>query len=279
LTAPVQRREYASVAKWSGISFFLVALLLAVLGVFVAGLFGFFIGLVFFPILLLGFPLACWRSILVIAPDRVFRHLILERPHEDLLRRFRIPLSGQSSYFLGSPGLPPSLVWRLLQTISVVFLLASIGTPALSPTRNAFAEESWFFSLALIALSFVMPIISLLWVYEDSGVRRYDKEAVTVSKLGTWVQRFTFGTGVVTWFVKFTLSVQGGTVEQTALATVLFTVLVPPCLVVTVVFHRNLQPMFVNRFLGSRSSRVLDRRNIELVPDTNSNDRTDPAEL
>ena len=124
-----------------------------------------------------------------------------------------------------------------------------------------------------------MPIISLLWVYEDSGVRRYDKEAVTVSKLGTWVQRFTFGTGVVTWFVKFTLSVQGGTVEQTALATVLFTVLVPPCLVVTVVFHRNLQPMFVNRFLGSRSSRVLDRRNIELVPDTNSNDRTDPAEL
>jgi len=161
----------------------------------------------------------------------------------------------------------------------VVFLLASIGTPALSPTRNAFAEESWFFSLALIALSFVMPIISLLWVYEDSGVRRYDKEAGTVSKLGTWVQRFTFGTGVVTWFVKFTLSVQGGTVEQTALATVLFTVLVPPCLVVTVVFHRNLQPMFVNRFLGSRSSRVLDRRNIELVPDTNSNDRTDPAEL
>ncbi len=80
------------------------------------------------------------------------------------------------------------------------------------------------------------------------------------------MQRFTFGTGVVTWFVKFTLSVQGGTIEQTALATVLFVVLVPPCLVVTVVFHRNLQPMFVNRFLASMSSKIIDRRNIELVP-------------
>jgi hypothetical protein len=127
-------------------------------------------------------------------------------------------------------------------------------------------EETWFFSLAFVALSFVMPLIALLWLYEDSGVRLIDRDAGTVSKVGTWLQRATFGIGAVTWFVKFTLSVQGGTIVQTALATVLFMVLIPPCLVVTVVFHRNLQLMFVNRFLSSGSARALQHSSVELVP-------------
>ncbi len=94
----------------------------------------------------------------------------------------------------------------------------------------------------------------------------YDNEAGTVSKVGTWVQQFTFGTGVATSFVRFALTVQGGTIVQVALATVLFIFLIPPCLVVTVVFHRNLQPMLVNRFLASTSAKTLEHRNIELVP-------------
>ena len=262
----LQRPEYQSAAKWAAISFLLLALLLAVVGIFIASWAGLLIGFVFVPILLLGVPLACWRTVLVIAPDRVFRHVVLRKPHEALLGRFHVPLSVDSRYFLCSPSFPKSIVWRSLQTISLVFLLASVATPVLSATRNAMTEESWFFSLALLALSLVMPFIALLWLYEDSGVRVYDKEVGTISKVGTRVQQFIFGTGVATSFVKFTLSVQGGTIPQVALATVLFTVLIPPCLVVTVVFHRNLQPMFVNRFLASASAGALEREDIVLAP-------------
>ena len=98
----------------------------------------------------------------------------------------------------------------MLQTVSVVFLFASTATPLLATIRTPTIEEDWFFGLALLALSLVMPLIALIWLYEDSGVRLYDNEAGTVSKVGTWVQQFTFGTGVATSFVRFALTVQGG---------------------------------------------------------------------
>lgn len=151
----------------------------------------------------------------------------------------------------------------MLQTISLVFLFASTATPLLATIKTPTLEEDWFFGLALLALSLVMPLIALLWLYEDSGVRAYSEKSGTVSKVGTWMQQFVFGTGVATSFWKFTQTIQGGTTEQVALATVLFLTLVPPCLVVTVVFHRNLEPLFVNRFLASKSADFLTRRNID----------------
>ncbi|OLB46400.1 hypothetical protein AUI07_04600 [archaeon 13_2_20CM_2_53_6] len=221
------------------------------------------IGLIFVPVLLVLFPLGCWRTLLVIAADRVFRLVILP-PHQDvLLRRFRVPFSTQSKYFLSSPSFPNNILWRMLQTGSVVFLFASTATPLLATIRTPTIEEDWFFGLALVALCLVMPLIALLWLYEDSGVRAYNKESGTVSKVGTWIQQFVFGTGVATSFWKFTQTIQGGTIEQISLATILFLILIPPCLVVTVVFHRNLQPMFVKRFRMSSSSGFLAQRNVD----------------
>ena len=260
----VQRREYKSAAKLAAGSFvILTALPLTAAGVFLLGWFGLLIGLIFVPVLLVLFPLGCWRTLLVIAADRVFRLVILP-PHQDvLLRRFRVPFSTQSKYFLSSPSFPNNILWRMLQTGSVVFLFASTATPLLATIRTPTIEEDWFFGLALVALCLVMPLIALLWLYEDSGVRAYNKESGTVSKVGTWIQQFVFGTGVATSFWKFTQTIQGGTIEQISLATVLFLILIPPCLVVTVVFHRNLQPMFVKRFRMSSSSGFLAQRNVD----------------
>src|SRR5881396_1230361 len=94
------------------------------------------------------FPLGCWRTFLVIAADRVFRLVILPRHQDVLLRRFRVPFSPQTKYFLGSPSFPNSILWRMLQTVSVVFLFASTATPLLATIRTPTIEEDWFFGLA-----------------------------------------------------------------------------------------------------------------------------------
>jgi len=154
----------------------------------------------------------------------------------------------------------------MFQTVSVVFLFASKATTQLAIVRTAAVEEAWFFGLALVALSLAMPFVALLWLYEDSGVRVYNEEARTVSKAGAWAQQFLFGTGVATSVWNFALSIQGGTAQQIGLLTVLALILVPPCLVVAVVFHRNLQPMFVERFRRSRSAGFLAQRDVELIP-------------
>ncbi len=141
----LQRREYESAAKWAAISFVLLTVLpLTAAGVFLASWLGLFIGLVFVPVLLLVFPLGCWRTVLVHAAERAFRHVILRKSHEALVKRFHIPLSAQSSYFLGPPGFPESIVWRLSQTISVVFLFASTATPVLATIRTPRLKRTGF---------------------------------------------------------------------------------------------------------------------------------------
>src|SRR5207249_5410990 len=108
------------------------------------------------------------------------------------------------------------------------FLFASTATPLLATIRTPTIEEDWFFGLALIALCLVMPLIALLWLYEDSGVRVYNKESGTVSKVGTWIQQLVFGTGVATSFWKFTQTIQDGRIEQISLAAVLFLIVITP---------------------------------------------------
>jgi hypothetical protein len=240
---------------------------LTLAGVFASGLGagGILVGLIFAPIVLLGVPLGCWRIILAVAPDRVFRKIILPRHQDSLLKRFRVPVVTGSKYFLGPAGFPNSLTWRILQTVSIVFLIASKATTQLATVRTSSVEEGWFFGLALLALSAVTPFIALLWIYEDSGVRVFNKDTRTVSKAGTWIEQILFGTGVATSVWNFALSIQGGTSQEIALLVVLIMILVPPCLVVTVVFHRNLLPMFVDRFLASRSASFLSRRDLQLV--------------
>lgn len=214
---------------------------------------GFLLTVIFF----LGVPLGCWRLTASRGANRVFSRIVVRKLHEKFMKRVGVPGSFQSEYVLvGTPRLPNNLVWRLIQVISVVFLIASDATLLLKPP-SPMTEVNYFFAFGFVSLSGVAPFIVLLWVYEDAGLRRYDANDNTVSKVGTWLEAFFVGTGVATSFLKFALSLGGGTIEAVGAVTALFLTLVPPCLIVTVIFHREVQAKYVRKFLSSESVKTL----------------------
>jgi len=261
----IETPEY-KVAGPAALSFVILVIIFTIVGAISGGVLGaivtFFVTIVFF----LGVPLSFWRLTASRGSDRVFRRIIVPRPHEWLLRSLRLPTAGPSEYVLiGSPRLPRRLTWRLVQTISIVFLIASDATLLVSALlRNSpMTEVAYFFGFGFLSLIIAVPFVVMLWVYEDAGVRRFDIADNTVSKVGGWIEQFFVGTGVASAFLRFVESIGGGTAEAAGVVLALFIALVPPCLIVTVYFHAELQAKYVEKFLSSKSALNLGRRTLE----------------
>ncbi len=192
----------------------------------------------------------------------------MPKHHERLLKRLHLPTPGPSEYVLtGSPRLPSGLTWRLVQTISIVFLIASDATRLLSAPsgNNPMTEATYFFGFGFLSLSAAVPFVVMLWVYEDAGVRRYDLNENTVSKVGTWVPQFFVGIGVASTFLKFVESIGGGATQTAGVVIALFIALVPPCLIVTAYFHDEYQAKYVKKFLACKTAQDLRKGTLGLL--------------
>jgi hypothetical protein len=186
----------------------------------------------------------------------------MPKPHEKILKRFHLPTPGSSEYVLTEPPrLPSSLTWRLVQTVSIVFLIASNASLLLSaPLENSpMNEVGYFFGFGFLSLSALVPFVVMLWIYEDAGVRRYDKNDNTVTKVGAWVPQVFVGVGVVSAFLKFAESIGGGITEAAGVVVALFIALIPLSLAIPVYFHGELQAKYVKKFLASKSAQDLRR--------------------
>ncbi len=187
--------------------------------------FGGFIVLIF----LIGFPLIAWAAIAHLAAVRFFRYFIIRRQHFVLLRRLRITSPTNSDYFLVNTNFPESITWRFVQTVSVVFLVASIAVSELpsSIPRTPFAETIPFFASGFVALCLVMPFVFLLWTFEDSGLRRQDRNNDTVGRVGTLFEQSSFGSGAATTFLRFVMTLNGPMSQIVAWAFAMFVLLLP----------------------------------------------------
>jgi len=241
-------------------------ILFVVAGALTGGVWGALEGLIV-TFFFLGVPIASWRLVASRGSETVLRQIVLRRPLEKIMRLLRIAPSHSSEYVLvGSPRVPSSLAWRMVQTVSVVFLIASDATLYLATTsrNNPVGEVTSFFGYGFVSLSLVVPFLALLWVYEDAGLRRYDIADNTVSKVGAWLEQVFVGTGVASAFLKFVLSLGSGSAETSGAVFALFIVLVFPCLIVTVLFHTEGSAKYVKKFLASKSAQGLMRRTVEL---------------
>lgn len=220
--------------------------------------FGTLTGAILLVVVFIGFPFVSWAVIVRLASRRFFDFFVLQRRHDGVMRRLKLTAVFGQDYFLVEPRFPRTITWRFLQTVSVVFLFASTSVTALplSVSGNLFAEESTFLTAALFALCIGMPFVVLLWVYEDAGLRQYNKESDTVSRVGTRFEQFLFGTGAASTFLRFLESTNAGPAQVTALAFALFVLFLPTCFASTVIFHRQFQLKRAKEIIEISSGRL-----------------------
>lgn len=214
---------------------------------------------------IIGFPLIFWYVGAYVSEGLVFRAFFIKRLHERILRRFHIT-PPESEYFLVEPRFPKRVTWRFLQTLSVFLLSASTvayAVPSPGP-RNPATEISPFLAAGIVAMFAVMPLVVLLWVYEDSGVRRYDKEKDTISRVGTLFEQFLFGSGTISAFLRLLASLNAPIGETIGWAVAVLILFPPICLALTVIFHREAQLILVKRIIAFASENGFQQRSIRL---------------
>lgn len=229
-----------------------------------AGIGGFFTAIMAI-IGVVGLPLLAWYVALYIFEGTVFRYFFVNRKQEALLKRFHVE-SAASEYLLVKPRFPKSITRRFLQTLSVFLLFASTVAYILpsSGPRNPFVQEVPFLTAGMIALFAIMPLMVLLWVFEDSGLRRHDVENQTIGKVGTLFEQFLFGSGTVSAFLRFVASFSGPPTEIAGWAIAVFIIFPPVCLALTVIFHREGQLRLVNRILAVASKSGYGERTLRI---------------
>ncbi len=109
-----------------------------------------------------------------------------------------------------------------------------------------------------------MPLVVLLWIYEDSGVRRYDKEKDSVSRVGTLFEQFLFGSGTVSAFLRLLASLNAPIAETIGWAIAVLILFPPICLALTVIFHREGQINLVKKIIAVASKSGFRQRSIRL---------------
>jgi len=256
----LRRPEYEDASKIVAVSMFLYFILFWA----IAGLGGFFTAIMAI-IGLVAFPLIAWYVPSYIFEGLLFRSFFVKRRHEALLKRFHITTPGLE-YLLVKPRFPKTVTKRFLQTLSVFLLFASTVAYVLpsSGPRNPFTEEMPFLSAGFVALLTVMPFVVLLWVFEDSGVRRHDTDNETIGKVGTLFEQFLFGSGTVSAFLRFVVSLSGPPAEVAGWAIAVFVIFPPVCLALTVIFHREGQLRLVKRILVVASKSGFRERTVKI---------------
>src|SRR5437764_494378 len=155
-----------------------------------------------------------WVAAGTILGGPLFQLFFVRRYYEQLLRRLHVPVH-ESEYFLVSPGFPSSVTWRFFQTFSV-FLLVGSTIAYMFPSaglRTPASETAPFLYAGLTAMLVIMPLVALLWVYEDSGLRNYRRDTNTIFRVGTLFEQLLFGSGAVSAFYRLVTSLSAPTAE------------------------------------------------------------------
>jgi NADH:ubiquinone oxidoreductase subunit 3 (subunit A) len=207
-----------------------------------------------------------WYAAGYILGGPAFEYFFVKRNHEPWLRRHHLLLY-ESEYFLARPGFPKSITWRFFQTFSI-FLLFGSTIAYLFPSagqRTPASETGPFLNAGLTAILVAMPLVALLWLYEDSGLRNQRRDNNTIIRVGTLFEQLLFGSGALSAFYRLVTSLAAPTAEVVGWVIALFVLLPSMCFLLTLSFHEISQLELVNRVLSVASANNFPKRDIRLV--------------
>ncbi len=160
---------------------------------------------------------------------------------------------------MGSP-----TIWRRFLRVSIFSLAlpaAIISLTSVSPatTFNAFSE---FLLLVIVVFSFPSLLYTVLWVYEDSGLRYYDSAAAIVE---VPISKFVdFVTGIVglTTIIRFLQLITGSLFQASSFGIGLSFTLVSPILLAVTIFQHKMEGAIVRNL---RASKIVPQKQITIT--------------
>jgi len=256
----LQKPEYKHADRIAG-ALILGSLILFGISGGVSGLINWGIGLVE-----LAFVGAIWVGACHVLGGPVFRIFFVERRHEAILRRFHRG-SHEVDYFLVKSSFPRSMTWRFFQSLSVFLLFASTIAyyiPSSGP-RSPINEIAPFVYAAIIAFLGVMPLVALLWLYEDSGLRVYRHDSDSIIRVGTLFETFLFGSGSASAFYRLVSSLNGPLTQVVGWAAAVLILFPSVCFLLTLLFHEVFELELIDQVLSLASKNNFPQREIRLV--------------
>lgn len=227
------------------IPFSIFLLVVIALGSVVTAIFAIF---VFFII-----PLMTWYLLTGWAAKWVLLKFILNPNFHNLLTRFVKSHRQASECFFDNVTRSPT-IWRRFFRVAIFSLAlpaAIISLTNVSPATafNAFGE---FLSLVVVVFSLPSLLYTVLWVYEDSGLRYYDAAGAIV---GVPITKFVdFVTGIVglTTIIRFLQLTTGSLFQASSFGIGLSFTLVSPILLAVTIFQHRMEGSIVRNLRGSK---------------------------
>jgi hypothetical protein len=215
-------------------------------------------GLLIFAILFVV-PAFFWSIITDIVCHRFLQYFMIDRIHKRWIPRIFDERFLPHDYFRGPETSPHHLWWRTLQVVFMVFSLSSftVSHVTIITPVTSLSKTVAFAFVGLLYLMVVAPLLALVWVYYDWGLRGFDDTRQIAYPIGSTFVGYLTGLGTLGTFAQFLASLGGNDSSLAAYAAFLFLILFTPCLVLTAYFHDSHEPQLLAKLSQSSVGRLI----------------------
>ena len=172
---------------------------------------------------------------------RILRYFLVRRILDRVLPKALQERFMPRHYFRVASSYPSHLWGRFFQVLFLTFFFATLtvqhAQAIITPVTplSTLAEFAFY---GLLYVTFAGPIMGLVWVYQDWGLRGLDYGRGVAYPIGSTLVGYIAGFGTLGTSASFILArSQGSVLEAVGYALLLMVLLVPPCLIVCSIFH------------------------------------------
>jgi len=208
-------------------------------------------------------PLMTWYLLTEWAAKWVLLKFIRNPNFHNLLNRFVKSHRQASECFFDNVTRSPT-IWRRFLRVAIFSLAlpaAIISLTNISPatTFNAFGE---FLLLVVFVFSLPSLLYTVLWVYEDSGLRYYDAAGAIVDVPITKLVDFVTGIVGLTTIIRFLQLITGSLFQASSIGIGLSFTLLAPILLAVTVFQHRMEGAIVRNL---RDSKIVPQKHITIT--------------
>ncbi len=208
-------------------------------------------------------PLMTWYLLTGWAAKWVLQKFIQNPDFHNVLTRFDKSHRQASECFFDNVTRFPS-IWRRFFRVAIFSLalpaaIVSLTNVTYGTAFNAFGE---FLLLVVVVFSLPSLLYTVLWVYEDSGLRYYDASGAIVDvPISKFVDLVTGIVGLTT-IIRFLQLITGSLFQASAYGIGLSFTLVSPILLAVTIFQHRMEGTIVRNLRGSN---IVPQKHITII--------------
>ena len=231
----------------------------------------------FFVVFML--PYFGWAGFADALAVRILRYFLVMRSMDRVLPKALQERFMPRNCFRVATSYPSHLWGRFLQVLFLSFFLSTITVEhaqAIITPVTALSSLAEFTFYGLLYLTFAGPVVGLVWLYQDWGLRGLHYARGVSYPIGSTLVGYITGLGTLGTFASFILALsQGSILEAVGYTLLLMILLVPPCLIVCAIFHSGKEIEVHAKLSGSEDlSQTIPLASLTLAPTDSSQQST-----